>query len=214
MQPCSATVFPYWVSEPWVNTSLCVSVCVCVAKILQPTFSFTFYSDEVIAFHMPWPASPNDRVGEEAAPQTFGCIIHQPTAPTTNNYILVGGGGWGPVEHCPVNHTHTHTHTHSLYHTHTHRNIWMNLRQENDISRADQNILKSFLVPYLGQNTNIWNRFKTPRKQISITSSWSKEGIVWMLFMFCTVNGLGRWERRFSYSTLAVEALKKKLINQ
>lgn len=123
MQPCSATVFPSWVSEPWVNTSLCVSVCVCVAKILQPTFSFTFYSDEVIAFHMPWPASPNDRVGQEAAPQTFGCIIHQPTAPTTNNYILVGGGGWGPVEHCPVNHTHTHTHTHSLYHTHTQKHL-------------------------------------------------------------------------------------------
>ena len=104
---------------------------------------------------MPWPGY-NDRVGEEAAPQTFGCIIHQPTAPTTNNYILVGGGGWGSVEHCPMNCTKTHTHAHR------HRNIWMNSQQANDITRSDRNILKSFLALQLGENANIWNELQPP----------------------------------------------------
>lgn len=49
----------------------------------------------------------NDRAAEAAAPQTFGCIIHQSTAPATSNYVSVGGGGWGGrrsrAEHCPVN---------------------------------------------------------------------------------------------------------------
>lgn len=78
---------------------------------------------------MPWPRF-NDRVGEEAAPQTFGSIIHQPTTPATNNYILVGGGGWGSVEHCPVSckltdtHTHMHAHLNELTTSKWHNQIW------------------------------------------------------------------------------------------
>lgn len=100
--------FPTW-TQKTLSKQFCVQVWVHERAFIphteEPTFCYTFYYDEVAAFHTTWPGF-NDRAGEEAAPQTFRFIIHQPTALTTNNYILVGGGGWGSVALCSVN-THT-----------------------------------------------------------------------------------------------------------
>lgn len=100
--------FPTW-PQKTLSKQFCVQVWVHERAFIphteEPTFCYTFYYDEVAAFHTTWPGF-NDRAGEEAAPQTFRFIIHQPTALTTNNYILVGGGGWGSVALCSVN-THT-----------------------------------------------------------------------------------------------------------
>lgn len=53
---------------------------------------------------------------EEATAPNIWALYTTRTALATNNYILVGGGGWGSVEHCLLNRARTHMHCHTRKH--------------------------------------------------------------------------------------------------
>lgn len=140
---------------------MCVSVY--IMRREQPTFSFTFYCSEVAALHMARPLM-TERL-RRPRPKHLAVLYTSPPhrQPITTSLWVVEGGA--PVEHCPVHcaHAHTHKHTHiravPLKHTHTQWNIQVTSQQGDDITRSDQNILKSFLALDLGWDNNIWNGF-------------------------------------------------------
>lgn len=108
---------------------VCVWMCVCITvPHIEHIFLYILLQwgrciSHGMALMIEWLRRPR--------PKTFGSIIHQPTTPATNNYIFVGGGGWGPVAHCPVNHPHTHMH--SLSHTLKHPNDLTTSKWHNQV---------------------------------------------------------------------------------
>lgn len=138
---------------------VCVCVCVYIMCREQPTFSFTFYCSEVVALHMAQPLM-TERL-RRPRPKHLAVLYTSPPhrQPITTSLWVVEGGA--PVEHCPVHcaQTHTYTRTCTASQTRTHWNIQVTSQQGDDITRSDQNILKSFLALDLGWDNNIWNGF-------------------------------------------------------